>query len=161
MGASSNLGSIQFQSDGTKPKFIYGLVQEENSNVPVPIVSLPFTGQPMAALPSYVGNLPFVGVSRLEDDRGGNVVKALWGATGDFFKSAKAAVTASGELDVSSYGDVLKARSLVDVRGAGRTMDGTWYVQSTTHTIARGSWKQSFNLEREGTMSIMNKVVQV
>ena len=36
MGVYSNLGSISFQSDGTKPKMVYGLVQEENSNVTVP-----------------------------------------------------------------------------------------------------------------------------
>ena len=161
MGSDSNLGSIQFQHDGTKPRFVYGLIQEKNTNAPVPIASLPFTGVPLAALPSYVGNLPFVGAKRLADDSGGNAVKALWDATGEFFQSAKASVTASGELDVSAYGEVLQARSLVDVRGVGQTMDGSWYVQSVTHTISRASWKQSFNLEREGTMPLMQKAFQV
>lgn len=161
MGALSNLGSISFQSDGTKPKMVYGLVQEENSNATVPIVGLPFTGQPMSAVPAYVGNLPFVGVKRLETDEGGDVVTALWRATGEVFRSAKAAVTASGELDVAEYGGVLRARALVDVRGVGRTMGGTWYVQSTTHTIAKGSWKQSFTLEREGTGALGDQVVAV
>jgi hypothetical protein len=124
----------------------------------VPIVGLPFTGQPMAAVPSYVGNLPFVGLKRLEDDEKGDVLAALWRATGEVFRANKAAVTATGELDVGRYGDVLDARALVDVRGVGRTMDGTWYVQSTTHTIARGSWKQSFNLEREGTVAFSDRV---
>ena len=90
----------------------------------------------------------------------GNVVKALWDATAEYFHSAKASVTATGELDVSAYGDVLKARSLVDVRGVGRTMDGTWYVQSTTNTLSRGSWKQSFSLEREGTIAQSPKVLK-
>ena len=83
---------------------------------------------------------------------------ALWRATGEAFRANKAAVTASGELDVAQYGGVLKARALVDVRGVGRTMGGTWYVQSTSHTIARGSWKQSFTLEREGTIALSNRV---
>ena len=52
MGALSNLGSISFQSDGTKPKLVYGLVHERTSNAPVPITGLPFTGQPMSAVPS-------------------------------------------------------------------------------------------------------------
>jgi hypothetical protein len=158
MGAASNLGSISFQHDGTKPKMVYGLVQEARSNAPVPVIGLPFTGQPMAALPSWVGNQPFVGVKRLEDDEAGNVIAALWRATGEVFRSAKGAVTASGEVDVAAYGSVLTARALVDVRGVGLTMDGTWYVQSVTHTIGRGSWKQSFALEREGTGSLARKV---
>ena len=161
MGADSNLGSIQFQSDGTKPAFFYGLVQEQNSNALVPLPGLPFTGQPLARLPSYVGNLPFVAARLLEDDEGGNVLKAVARATAEQFRSMKAAVIASGELDVARYGDLLRARGLVDVRGAGTTMDGSWYVQSTTHTITRGSWKQSFNLEREGTIALSGKVARL
>jgi hypothetical protein len=115
----------------------------------------------MSAIPSYVGNAPFVGVKRLEPDEGGDVITALWKATGEVYRSNKAAVTASGELDVARYGDVLRARALVDVRGVGRTMGGTWYVQSTTHTITRGSWKQSFSLEREGTRALSSVVAQV
>jgi len=159
MGAASNLGSIQFQSDGTKPKFVYGLLKENETGAPaIPIIGLPFTGQPMSALPAYVGNLPFVGTKLMETDEGGKVMDALWKATAEVFKASKAAVTATGELDVARYGDVLSARSLVDVRGVGRTMDGSWYVQSTTHSISRGSWSQSFNLEREGTLSLSQRV---
>lgn len=161
MGPYSNLGSISFNSDGTKPKMVYGLVQEENTNVPVPIAGIPFTGQPMSAMPSYIANAPFVGIKRLQPDEGGDVITSLWKATGEVYRSNKAAVTASGELDVAQYGDVLKARALVDVRGVGRTMGGTWYVQSTTHTIARGSWKQSFALEREGTVALSGSVTKV
>lgn len=161
MGAHSNLGNISFQSDGTKPKFVYGLVKEEITGATLPVVGLPFTGQPMAALPSFVGNLPFVGVKRMETDESGNYLAAMWKATGEVYRANKAAVTASGELDVGRYGDVLRARGLVDVRGAGRTMDGTWYVQSTTHTIARGRWSQSFTLEREGTIALSDRVLAV
>ena len=161
MGPHGNLGSISFNSDGTKPTMVYGLVQEERSNAPVPILGIPYTGQPMAAVPSYAGNAPFVGLKRLEPDEGGDAITALWKATGEVYRSNKAAVTASGELDVARYGDVLKARALVDVRGVGRTMGGTWYVQSTTHTITRGSWKQSFSLEREGTRALSSTVAQV
>jgi hypothetical protein len=161
MGAASNLGSIQFQSDGTKPAFYYGLVQEKNLNATVPIPGLPFTGQPLVRLPAHVGNQPFVAARLIEDDAGGNILKAIARATGEQFRSMEAAVTASGALDVARYGSVLRARGLVDVRGVGTTMDGSWYVQSTTHTISRGSWKQSFNLEREGTISLLGKVTRV
>ncbi|MGY1670349.1 hypothetical protein [Geodermatophilus sp. SYSU D00710] len=161
MGAASDVGSISFQSDGTKPKQVFGLVQEERLNLPIPVIGLPYTGQPMAATPAYVGNLPFLGVKRLSDDEGGKVLAALWRATGEVFRSTKGAVTASGEVDVARYGTALAARGLVDVRGVGRTMDGTWYVQSVTHTIARGNWKQSFTLEREGTGALRERVAQL
>jgi hypothetical protein len=153
MGPATNLGSIQFTLDGTKPKMVYGLIKESTSGAEVPIVGLPFTGQPMAALPAYVGDLPFVGLKRMESSEGGSVIAALGRATGEVFRANRGAATASGELDVARYGDVLDARALVGVRGVGRTMDGTWYVRSTTHTIARGSWKQAFELEREGTIA--------
>jgi hypothetical protein len=161
MGGASDVGSISFQSDGTKPKQVFGLVQEERLNLPIPVIGLPYTGQPMAATPAYVGNLPFLGVKRLSDDDGGKVLAALWRATGEVFRSTKGAVTASGEVDVAHYGSALAARGLVDVRGVGRTMDGTWYVQSVTHTIARGNWKQSFTLEREGTGALRERVAQL
>lgn len=160
MGAASNLGSVQFQADGTKPTFVGGLIHEKESSIPVPIIGLPFTGQPLAAVPSWVGNLPLVRFKRLSGDEGGDAVAALWRATGEVFRSMKAAVTASGEVDVAGYGDVLKARRLVDVRGVGHTMDGSWYVSSVTHTISRGSWTQSFNLEREGTGALGERVAR-
>lgn len=160
MGAASNLGSVQFQADGTKPTFVGGLIQEKNSNSPVPIVGLPFTGQPLAETPAWVGNLPLVRFKRLSDDEGGDAIAALWRATGEVFRAMKAAVTASGEIDVARYGDVLRARSLVDVRGVGHTMDGSWYVSSVTHTIGRGNWTQSFNLEREGMGALSERVAR-
>jgi hypothetical protein len=39
------------------------------------------------------------------------------------------------------------------VRGAGHPNDGHWYVKQVTHTLGRGSWKQSFQLAREGMIS--------
>ena len=60
------------------------------------------------------------------------------------------AVTVSGELNASRYGDVLRARRLVGLRGAGYSYDGLYYVKSVTHRIKRGEYKQSFTLTREG-----------
>jgi hypothetical protein len=55
-------------------------------------------------------------------------------------------VTGSGSLNVVRYGRVLKSRQLVGVRGAGTAFDGLYYVNSVTHTIKRGEYKQSFSL---------------
>ena len=57
-------------------------------------------------------------------------------------------ITASGALDIVRYGRVLKARQLVGVRGAGPAYDGLYYVQSVTHNIKHGEYKQNFTLSR-------------
>ena len=36
------------------------------------------------------------------------------------------------------------------VRGAGLAYDGLYYVKSVSHDIQRGSYKQSFQLARNG-----------
>jgi hypothetical protein len=60
------------------------------------------------------------------------------------------AIQATGELDTTRYGAVLKARSLVGVRGVGQGYDGFYYVKQVTHRIKKGQYKQSFTLVREG-----------
>jgi hypothetical protein len=64
------------------------------------------------------------------------------------------AVSGSGTLDVVRYGRVLKARQLVGVRGAGTAYDGLYFVKSVTSSIRRGEFKQSFQLTRNGIVSI-------
>jgi hypothetical protein len=68
------------------------------------------------------------------------------------------AVTAKGELDVLRYGNVLKPRRLVGVRGAGTAYDGLYYVKSVTHKIKAGEYKQSFELSRNGLISTVSRV---
>jgi hypothetical protein len=67
-------------------------------------------------------------------------------------------VTGTGSLDVLRYGRILNARRLVGVRGAGAGFDGLHYVQSTTHQLKRGEYKQSFTLKRNGIISTLPMV---
>lgn len=62
-------------------------------------------------------------------------------------------VSGDGTLDVLRYGQILRARSLVGVRGAGPAFDGMHYVDSTTHRIKPGEYKQSFVLKRNALIS--------
>ena len=73
-------------------------------------------------------------------------------AQGELDKSTDEVITATGELDALRYGQILRPRSLVDLRGAGASFDGTYYVKSVTHKIdiQKGEYKQSFTLTREG-----------
>jgi hypothetical protein len=68
------------------------------------------------------------------------------------------AVSGSGSLNVTRYGRMLKARGLVGVRGAGTAFDGLYFVKSVTSTIKQGEFKQSFELTRNGLVSITPKV---
>jgi hypothetical protein len=60
------------------------------------------------------------------------------------------AASASGVLDTIRYGAVLRARHTVEVRGAGNSQDGEYYVSQVTHNIRRGEYKQKFQLKRGG-----------
>jgi hypothetical protein len=42
---------------------------------------------------------------------------------------------------------------MVGVRGAGITYDGMYYVESVTHNIKHGEYKQNFTLSRDGVVS--------
>lgn len=68
--------------------------------------------------------------------------------------AADRGVTATGQLDALRYGEILTPRALVDVRGVGDTYNGTYYVESVTHSIGIGQYKQSFRLTREGVRAL-------
>ena len=57
-------------------------------------------------------------------------------------------ISGSGSLDVLRYGEILNARTIVKVQGAGITYDGDYYVDSVSHLIKPGSYKQRFTLLR-------------
>jgi hypothetical protein len=82
--------------------------------------------------------------------------RATSGAT-----EASSGLEATGEVDAVRYGQALRARRLVDVRGAGQTYDGTYYVQQVIHDIRRyprAEYKMRFTLKREGRGASSTKV---
>lgn len=60
-------------------------------------------------------------------------------------------VTASGELDGSMYGQVLKVGKLVSVDGVGERFGGLWYVDTVSHTLTAEGYKLRFELMRNAT----------
>ncbi len=61
------------------------------------------------------------------------------------------AVTADGELNTATFGGVLRAKRLVNVRGIGRLYSGTYYVQRVLHTFSSEGHRQRFTLRRNAT----------
>ena len=47
------------------------------------------------------------------------------------------------------YGQILRARSLVGVRGAGLAFDGMHYVDSVTHNLKPGEYKQTLRAQTQ------------
>ena len=61
------------------------------------------------------------------------------------------AIRAEGELSTVTYGDVLRAKRPVNLRGAGRRFSGTWYVEKVLHRLSDEGYTQTFTLRRNAT----------
>lgn len=62
-------------------------------------------------------------------------------------------VSGQGTVDVVRYGQILQARQLVGVRGAGPAFDGLYYVDTVRHNLKLGEYKTSFTLKRNALIS--------
>jgi hypothetical protein len=58
------------------------------------------------------------------------------------------AIFAEGELNTVAYGDVLRAKSPVLVRGAGNQFSGQYYIEKVLHIISGNGYVQRFSLKR-------------
>jgi hypothetical protein len=152
--AASNVDSLSFTFNNEKRSLPILWIQEPitKAPVPIPIPNINPLTPPLGAVPPIPKHFPFInGTAKLPP------VRALLIGLA---KSAQAAdaVTATGSLDVLRYGQVLSARSLVGLRGAGTAFDGLWYVSSVTHQLKRGEYKERFTLSRDGLVSTVPSV---
>src|SRR5258708_540814 len=58
------------------------------------------------------------------------------------------AITAEGEVNTVAYGSVLRAKRPVLVRGAGRQLSGTYYLERGLHSFCGDGYTQQFSLRR-------------
>jgi hypothetical protein len=145
-GRSNNVTSLSF-THATQQKSIplVHIHGDKIAAITVPILDVtPFKPQ-LAGVPQ-----PPARVTRLDEDVGHAGVAQ--GILRGFAQVAQAAdnVTASGALDVATYGRFLRARELVGVRGASLPYDGLYYVSRVSTEFRRGSCTQSFALQRSG-----------
>ena len=150
MDAHSNVDSLSFALDGLSKKIVVLSVFDpatEKVPVPIPIPNVSLLRPPLGARP-----LPPAKVEFPEGLSGLSPAQAASKALGIGF-SASDAITGSGSLDVARYGRPLRSRLLVGVRGAGVAYDGLYYVNSVSHNLTRGAYKQSFSLSRDGLIS--------
>nr|WP_218281458.1 hypothetical protein [Pseudomonas sp. RW407] len=154
MDAHTNVESLNFSFDPTKGVLPVVYIQNPQTRapIPIPIPNLNPLQPPLGALPAPIANLKM-----MKDTAKLNPMQAISAGLAEAKKSQDA-VSASGSLDVLRYGRVLRARRLVGVRGAGVAYDGLYYVSSVTSTLARGKFTQSFQLTRNGLVSITPRV---
>ena len=150
MDAHTNVESLNFSFDPTKGVLPVVFIQNQMTRVPIPI---PIPNLNPLQPPLGVLSTPLANLKMMKDTAKMNPMQAISAGLAEAKKSQDA-VTASGSLDVLRYGRILRPRKLVGVRGAGVAYDGLYYVSSVTSTLARGKFTQSFNLSRNGLISI-------
>ncbi len=154
MDALTNVESLSFTFDPEKGVLPIVFIQNQLTRVPIPIPipNLNPLQPPLAALPTPLSN-----ITVMKDTAKMSPMRAI---SAGLAKAAQSqdAVTGHGSLDVLRYGRPLKARGLVGVRGVGVAYDGLYYVSSVTSTLKRGEFKQSFELTRNGLVSLVPNV---
>jgi hypothetical protein len=150
MDAQTNCEGLSFSFDTEKKKLPVFFIQDETTKVPIPLPlpDISPLNPPLGLIPPLPLSIEF-----LDDTANLTPIEALSLALSRASRSSDA-VSADGSLDVLRYGRILHARGLVGVRGAGMAFDGLYYVASVTHHLKRGEYKQSFNLTRNGLVSI-------
>lgn len=154
MDALTNVENLSFTFDPTVGKLPVVYIQNQLTRVPIPIPipNINPLQPPLGLLPTPISNLEI-----LKDTAKMNPMQAILAGL-NAAKESQDSVSANGSLNVLRYGRPLKARQLVGVRGAGIAYDGLYFVKSVTSTLKRGEFKQSFNLTRNGLVSITPRV---
>lgn len=154
MGPHTNCEPINFSMNQTEATLPVVFIQNELTKfpIPLPIPPVDLLNPPLGAIAPLPKKIEF-----MKDTAKLSPMAALGKGLARAGKSQDA-VSGSGSVDVLRYGQPLKARQLVGVRGAGPAFDGLYYVKSVTSTIKRGEFRQSFNLTRNGLVSILPKV---
>jgi hypothetical protein len=155
MDAFTNVEALSFSYDGMQKKIVLYEIMDPITGkivIPIPVPNLSILRPPLGAKLPIPWHL-----EQVEGAAKNNPAKAAQEILGILF-NASDSITGSGTLDVLRYGQVLRSRMLVGVRGASVGYDGLYYVNSVTHNIKRGEYKQSFQLSRDGLVSLTPKV---
>jgi len=154
MDAHTNVESLSFRFDGANTTLPIVFIQNSLTKIPIPIPipKLNPLQPPLGLIPA-----PITNVTILKDTAKLSPMAAIGKGLAVASRSADA-VSGNGSLDVVRYGRLLKARQLVGVRGVGMAFDGLYFVKSVTTNLKQGELKQSFELSRNGLVSITPRV---
>lgn len=149
MDTQTNVESLSFAFDGLAKKIVVVTIFDPVTGkvpIPLPVPNIDPLRPPMGV------KLPPAKLEFAEGMGSLGLADALNRTIGIMF-GANDSITAAGTLDVMRYGQALRSRMMVGVRGAGLAYDGLYYVNSVTHNLKRGEYKQNFSLSRDGQIS--------
>ena len=155
MDSATNVDQLSFSLDGlAKTVIVVTVFDPIKKTIPivVPVPNINIFKPPLGGRPTAPAKVEFP--TALTKEKLPTVVNKVLG----ILARASDAISVSGSLDVMRYGRVLQNRMIVGVRGAGGVYDGLYYVNSVTHSIKRGEYKQRFQLSRDGLQSISSTV---
>lgn len=150
MDSDSNVEQMSFGFDGLAAKTTVMYVYDPATRkipIPIPIPSVNPLRPPLGARPPVPARVTF------ERDTTHLSTGAAAKRAFEIMMESATPVTGRGTLNVAAYGRPLNARRLVGVRGAGVTYDGLYFVESVTHNLKPGEYKQSFEISRSGLVS--------
>lgn len=153
--AHSNVESLSFSLDGLAKKIVVVTILDPITKkipIPVPIPTVNIR-PPLGARPTPPSKVEYSdNMATLPLDEAAQRILGILTSSSD-------AISASGSLDVLRYGKIFRSRQMVGVRGASLAYDGYYYVNSVTHSIKPGEYKQNFSLSRDGLISQTPRVV--
>jgi hypothetical protein len=149
LDAWTNVESLNFHYNPKTAVLPIVYIQDPTTKIPIPIVIPPITplNPPLGlavATPQKIQPIP--NTAKLSPAQALMIGMAKASDSADI-------VTGEGTIDVLRYGQILNARTLVGVRGAGVAFDGLHYVDTTKHHIKPGEYKQDFTLRRNALIS--------
>ena len=144
MGSEDNVTQLSFGYDALSPVTPQASILNPTTGQAIPI-SVPglLDGQLSSQPALSMRTQPLDGIAGLNPIQA--ALRMLTASGG-----SSSAADGSGQLDTVRYRAVLRAHQKVEVRGAGSSHDGEYYVSQVTHSIRRGRYTQSFQLSREG-----------
>ncbi|MBK0327768.1 hypothetical protein I5535_10735 [Rhodobacteraceae bacterium F11138] len=151
-GSGTNCLTWAISDDAQKPDAVGFEIapREEGSDPVVEIVTpnLPVLGTTAAAEEGAGLGTPSIWRISREGDEPEEVTRARAqaAANDNSFK-----IRATGELDGTLYGHVLRIGALVRVDGTGERNGGLYYTDKITHVFATDGYRQRFELIRNGT----------
>jgi hypothetical protein len=148
---ATNVESLSFSLDGLSKKMTIITILDPITGtipVPIPLPDISLLNPPLGLRPTPPAKVTF------SDEFAGLATDEAMSRAFGLLRDGSSAITGNGSLSVTRYGYILRARMLVGVRGAGLAYDGLYYVDSVTHSIKRGEYKQNFTLSRDGLISM-------
>ncbi len=146
----TNVESLSFSLDGLSKRVVVLFVLDPVTHkipIPIPVPNIDILKPPLGA--RLISPSKIIFPSNMASLTPDEAARRAFG----LMREGSDSVSGNGSLNVMRYGQILRARMLVGVRGAGLTYDGLYYVESVTHNIKRGEYKQNFTLSRDGVVS--------